>query len=54
MKYLKGIINKPPICEQCGKPMTCEVHPPETNFKGTSVVQQIGWVCRTCYDPQDI
>lgn len=27
MKHLKRIINKPPLCKVCGKPMTCEVHP---------------------------
>ena len=54
MKHLKGIINKPPICEQCGKPMSCEVHPPETNFEGTSLVQQIGWSCPDCHDPHNI
>ena len=54
MKHLKGIINKPPICEQCGKPMICEVHPPEANLEGTSLVQQIGWSCPDCYDPHNI
>ena len=51
MKYLKGIINKPPICEVCGKPMQAEVQPAEMNMDGTGITQMIGWRCVDCYDP---
>ena len=48
MKYLKGIINRPPICEICGEPMQAEVQPAEMNSNGTAVTQVIGWRCADC------
>ncbi len=51
MKHLKGIINKPPLCEACGKPMQAEVCPAEMNLNGTGITQMIAWSCPDCYDP---
>ena len=51
MKYLKGLINKPPICAICGKPMQAEVHPAEESLSGTAFTQMIGWMCPDCYNP---
>jgi len=51
MKYLKGIINKPPICEVCGGQMQAEVCPSEMNIDGTAITQLIAWSCTKCYDP---
>lgn len=51
MKYLKGIINTPPLCEVCGKPMQAEVFPADWNADGTGLIQCVGWRCPDCYDP---
>lgn len=51
MKYLNGVINRPPICGKCGEKMVCEVQSAEQDLEETSWTQQIGWHCKVCYEP---